>query len=72
VLYRMLTYRGSLIVNTMRNDPSTRILELFGRRFVYRARKDLQALLASVSFRPERLVGSGNIYDVEVYGKNTE
>jgi len=72
VLYRMLTDRGSLIVNTMRNDPSTRILELFGRRFVYRARKDLQALLASVNFRPERLVGSGNIYDVEVYEKNVE
>jgi hypothetical protein len=72
VLYRMITDRGSLIVNTMRNDPSTRILELFGRRFVYRARKDLQALLASVNFRPERLVGSGNIYDVEVYGKSEE
>jgi len=72
VLYRMITDRGSLIVNTMRNDPSTRILELFGRRFVYRARKDLQALLASVNFRPERLVGSGNIYDVEVYRKETE
>jgi len=72
VLYRMITDRGALIVNTMRNDPSTRILELFGRRFVYRARKDLQALLASVNFRPERLVGSGNIYDVEVYRKNVE
>ncbi|HJT81140.1 MAG TPA: hypothetical protein VJ719_08080 [Chthoniobacterales bacterium] len=69
VLYRMLTESGSLIVNTMRNHPSTRILELFGRRFVYRAREDLQALLASVNFRPERLVGSGNIYDVEVYRK---
>lgn len=72
VLCRMITDRGSLIVNTMRNDPCTRILELFGRRFVYRSTKDLQALLASVNFRPERLVGSGNIYDVEVYGKNID
>ncbi len=70
VLYRMLTDRGRLIVNTMRNDPSTRILELFGRRFIYRSREDLRSLLAAVNFRPERLVGSGNIYDVEVYGKN--
>jgi hypothetical protein len=72
VLYRMITDHGSLIVNTMRNHFSTRILELFGRRFVYRGRKHLQALMASVNFRPERLVGSGNIYDVEVYGKNPE
>jgi hypothetical protein len=70
VLYRMLTDSGSLIVNTMRNDPSTRILELFGRRFIYRARKDLEALLSSANFRPERLVGSGNIYDVEVFRKS--
>jgi len=70
VLYRMITDRGRLIVNTMRTDASTRILELFGRRFVYRNRQDLHALLVSVNFRPERLVGSGNIYDVEVYGKN--
>ena len=70
VLYRMLADRGSLIVNTMRNDPSTRILELFGRRFVYRNRQDLRSLLASMNFRRERLVGSGNIYDIEVYGKD--
>lgn len=70
VLYRMTTDRGCLIVNTMRNDASTRILELFGRRFNYRSRENLRSLLASVNFRPARLVGSGNIYDVEAYEKN--
>jgi hypothetical protein len=70
VLDRMTTDRGSLIVNTMRSHSSTRILELFGRRFVYRNQQNLQSLLALVNVRPERLVGSGNIYDVKVYGKN--
>jgi hypothetical protein len=70
VFDRITTDCGSLIVNTMRNDPSTRILELFGRRFVYRNRKNLRSLLASVNFLPERLMGSGNIYDVEVYVKD--
>ena len=68
-LYEMTTDRGSLIVNTYRNDASTRILELFGRRFDYRNRENLRALLASVNFRPARLAGSGNVYDVEVYEK---
>ena len=68
-LYEMTTDRGCLIVNTYRNDASTRILELFGRRFNYRDRKNLRALLASVNFRPARLAGSGNLYDVEVYDK---
>jgi hypothetical protein len=70
ILHQMTSDRGCLIVNTYRDDPSTRILELFGRRFVYRNRENLRALLASVNFRPARLVGSGNIYDVEVYELN--
>ena len=69
-LYAMTTDRASLIVNTYRDDASTRILELFGRRFDYRNRENLRSLLASVNFQPVRLVGSGNIYDVEVYEKN--
>ena len=68
-LYDMTTDRGSLIVNTYRYDPSTRILELFGRKFHYRNRENLRSLLTSVNFRPARLVGSGNIYDVEIYEK---
>jgi hypothetical protein len=69
-LSEMTTDRASLIVNTYRNDASTRILEVFGRKFDYRNRDNLRSLLASVNFRSARLVGSGNIYDVEVYEKN--
>jgi hypothetical protein len=68
-LYDMAADRASLIVNTYRYHASTRILELFGRRFAYRNRDDLRSLLTSVNFRPVRLVGSGNIYEVEVYEK---
>jgi hypothetical protein len=69
-LYDMTTDRGNLIVNTYRTHASTRILELFGRRFDYRNRENLRSLLSSVKFRPARLMGSGNIYDVEIYEKN--
>ena len=68
-LYDMTTDCASLIVNTCRNDASTRILELFGRKFDYRNLEGLRSLLTSVNFRPVRLMGSGNIYDVEIYEK---
>lgn len=61
---------GDLIVNTYRPDPSTRILELFGRKFRYRDLDNLTALLATANFGSPRLVGSGNMYDVVVYEKN--
>ena len=60
---------ASLIVNTYRADASIRILELFGRRFDYRKRANLRSLLEAANFKPTQLVGSGNIYDVEVYQK---
>jgi hypothetical protein len=60
---------ASLIVNTFRPDPSTRILELFGRRFDYRNSENLSALLAAAHFGAPRVVGSGNIYDIVVYEK---
>ena len=69
-LHAMTTDRSRLIINTYRNEASTRILELFGRRFNYRSRENLRCLLASANFRHSLLVGSGNIYDVEVYEKN--
>jgi hypothetical protein len=68
-LGEMTTDSASLIVNSFRPDASTRILELFGRRFDYRNRENLSALLAPAHFWAPRLVGSGNIYDVEVYEK---
>ena len=61
---------GELIVNTYRPHASTRILELFGRRFDYRHRENLSALLATADFGVARLVGSGHIYDVIVYVKS--
>ena len=61
---------GVLIVNTYRPHASTRILELFGRRFDYRHRDNLSALLATAGFGVQRLVGSGHIYDVIVYVKS--
>ena len=56
--------------NTSRLHSSTRILELFGKRFDYRNREDLSALLTTANFRNPRLVGSGHIYDIEVYEKD--
>lgn len=68
-LGKITTESASLIVNTYRPHASTRILEVFGKRFDYRHRADLSALLATAHFRPSRLVGSGTIYDVEVHEK---
>ena len=69
-LGKMTTDSAALIVNTSRLHSSTRILELFGKRFDYRNREDLSALLATANFRNPRLVGSGHIYDIEVYEKD--
>ncbi len=69
-LGHMTTDAADLIVNTYRPHASTRILELFGRRFDYRNRENLTALLATADFGSPRLVGSGNMYDVLVYEKS--
>lgn len=61
---------GRLIVNTYRRNAATQLLEIFGRRFDYRTRDNLKALMATGGFQPVLLKGSGNIYDVEVYGKS--
>ncbi|MFN0130523.1 MAG: hypothetical protein ACKV19_28005 [Verrucomicrobiales bacterium] len=60
---------GSLIVNTYQPHPSTGLLETFGKRFDFRTRADLASLLALSGLQPVRLIGSGHIYDVEVYQK---
>jgi hypothetical protein len=62
---------GSLIVNTYRPHASTRILEVFGKKFDYRHRENLASLLATAGLRSARLIGSGNIYDVEIYEKHS-
>lgn len=68
-LDEMTAAHASLIVNTYRPHASVRILELFGKKFDYRDRENLSALMATANFRAAHLVGSGNIYDVEVYEK---
>lgn len=60
---------GHLIVNTYRDDPSARILEIFGRKFDYRNRAHLSTLLSHADFHPSELIGSGHVYDVEVFRK---
>ncbi len=69
-LGEMTSDSATLIVNTSRLHSSTRILELFGKKFDYRSREDLSALMATANFRNPRLVGSGHIYDIEVYEKS--
>lgn len=68
-LGQMTADSSALIVNTSRLHSSTRILELFGKRFDYRNRDNLAALLATANFQNPRLIGSANIYDIEVYEK---
>lgn len=58
---------GHLIINTYRDHASVRILELFGKRFAFRDRTHLAALLDPHGFKPLKSAGSANIYDVEVF-----
>ena len=60
-----------LVVNTYKDHHSTKILELFGKKFVYRRKEDLRSLLERAGFRQSHVVGSGNIYDVKVYEKGS-
>ncbi len=60
---------GQLLVNTYRDHPSIRILELFGKRFIFRDRSRLAELLAPHGFTAHRSLGSGNIYDMEIFLK---
>ena len=68
-LKSMTAVDGHLIVNTYRNDPSSRMLEIFGRKFDYRNREHLTTLLSHADFNPSELIGSGHVYDVEVFKK---
>ncbi len=70
-LHDSLSNGGSLVVNTYRRNSATMLLEIFGRRFDYRDRKDLAALMSAVDLELRSHVGSGHIYDVEVYGKKS-
>lgn len=68
-LRELLALEGHLVVNSYRRNAATQLLEIFGRRFHYRTRADLSALMASAELQPLLLMGSGHVYDVEVYGR---
>lgn len=57
------------IVNTCRPHASTRILEPPRIVCGCRQREKVSELLATAKLRKPRLIGSGNISDVEFYGK---
>ncbi len=66
-LAAMTAAGGHLIINTYRDHASVRILELFGKRFTFRDRTHVTALLDPHGFKPLKSAGSANIYDVEVF-----
>lgn len=68
-LKSMTAADGHLIVNTYRDNPSARILEIFGRKFDYRNREHLSTLLSHADFEHAELMGSGHVYDVEIFKK---
>lgn len=61
---------GSLVTNTFRLQSAVRIMEVFGKKFRYRGRPEMQKLLATGGFRPEGQHYSGNVFDVEVFRKD--
>lgn len=60
---------GSLITNTFRLISAVRIMEVFGKKFRYRGRPEMQRLLATSGFSPSGRYQSGNVFDVEVFEK---
>gem|GEM_PF-654328 len=68
-LCALTRHDGALIVNTYRPHSSTRILELFGKRFDYRDIRHLTELMSGTRFGPPVVVGSGLIYDVKLFKK---
>ena len=62
---------GHVVVNTFRQRTAIRTLEVFGKRFRYRGRKEMGEVLAAGGFVPAGECVSANIFDVEVYEKRT-
>jgi len=61
---------GALVTNTFRLLAAVRIMEVFGKKFRYRGRPEMQRLLATSGFLPSGRHFSANIFDVEVFRKN--
>lgn len=60
---------GFLVVNTFRHKSAIRTMEVFGKRFRYRRREEMQELLATGGFYTTGQYVSANIFDVEIYAK---
>ena len=60
---------GSLVTNTFRLISAVRIMEVFGKKFRYRGRPEMQRLLATSGFTPAGRHHSGHVFDVEVFEK---
>lgn len=60
---------GSLVTNTFRLISAVRIMEVFGKKFRYRGRSEMQRLLATSGFVPAGRHHSGHVFDVEVFQK---
>lgn len=65
----MTAVGGALLVNTFRFAPAVRIMEIFGKRFRYRGRREMAELLATGGFVPSDRCVSANVFDLEVFTK---
>lgn len=68
-LSSMTAEGGFLVANSFRKCSAIRTMEVFGKRFRYRGRKEMEALMATGGFVPAGRVVSGNIFDVEAFEK---
>jgi hypothetical protein len=57
------------VTNTFRLISAVRIMEVFGKKFRYRGRPEMERLLATAGFTPVGRHHSGHVFDVEVFQK---
>lgn len=62
---------GSVLVNTFRTMSAIRTMEVFGKRFRYRGRKEMRELMATAALVPSGEAVSANIFDLEVFEKRS-
>jgi len=60
---------GSLLTNSFRRLGAVRIMEVFGKKFRYRGRPEMERLLATAGFVPAGRHYQGNVFDVEIFRK---
>lgn len=60
---------GYVLVNTFRRMSAIRTMEIFGKRFRYRGRKEMGELMSSAGLVPSGECVSANIFDLEVFEK---